>query len=161
VELSVGRVGGGGGVAGGRGITLGRTAKVCAEGGPEAPEGGGLEGGSVPAGPRSGGGGGDDRNMPGAMPRDEGGGGMRELSGSPVPAGRGTTLTGRGATLTGAGGADEKPGVGAGVAGGSPVGGSGGRSQPAGSSVGLAVLESFSSPISLAARALGFAPAEI
>ena len=143
-------------MAGARGSTLDRTASVCADGGPDAgPEliGAASAGGelAVGAGLRSGGGGGDDRSIPGMIPRDEGGGGIRELSERPTPAGRGTTLTGRGTTLTGAGGATDgaEPG---GAAGGGTTAASGGRSQASGSSGALAVLESFSSPISLAAR---------
>lgn len=77
---------------------------------------------------------------------------MRELGIDPLVVGRGTTLTGRGTTLAGAGGGTD--GTAGGIAG-AAAGGSGCRSQAAGSSVGLAVLESFSSPIDLAARALG------
>ena len=90
------RCGGGGGVAGARGTTLGEATT-------EEEAGGGV-------GWRWGGGGGD-RNEPGAgtlgmMPRDEGGGGMRDV-GAALPSGRGGKLTGLGATLTGAvGGAD-------------------------------------------------------
>jgi hypothetical protein len=42
---------------------------------------------------------------PGKMPREEGGGGIRDV-GTPVPIGRGTTLTGRGTTLTGPAGTE-------------------------------------------------------
>ncbi len=157
LALSGWRWGGGGGVAGAPGSTLGRTASVCAEGGPEgsAPDDGGLEPGGLTLGLRlglrSGGGGGDERSAPGPIPRDEGGSGMRDVGGSPLVTGRGTTLTGRGTTLAGAGGGTE--GTTGGTTG-AAAGGSGWRSQAAGSSVGLAVLESFSSPIGLAARAL-------
>jgi len=80
------RCGGGGGVAGARGTTLGEAAT--------------LETG-VADGLRSGGGGGDrSPPAPGPMPREDGGGGMRDDGGA-LPYGRGTTLTGRGGTTDG------------------------------------------------------------
>jgi hypothetical protein len=92
---TVRRCGGGGGVAGARGTTLGEAATVCVDAGA-------LGGGAV-ALSRCGGGGGAERSgAPGRAPRADGGGGMRDGK-LPAPAGRGTTLTGRGATLTGAG----------------------------------------------------------
>lgn len=92
------RWGGGGGVAGARGNTLGDAA--IAPGALDTAELAADDAGTELAGCRTGGGGGDERKAPGNPPRAEGGGGIRELS-APLPDGRGTTLTGRGATLAG------------------------------------------------------------
>lgn len=85
--------------------------------------GGGIE--EPPAAPVSelyrGAGGNGERTPPGATPREEGGSGMREL-GTPLPEGRGTTLTGLGAMPPG-------------------------RDEGAASAVCVLTLESFSSPM--------------
>jgi hypothetical protein len=92
------RCGGGGGVAGARGTTLGDAAT-------DAKGAAGAEGGL-----RCGTGGGTGLRTPGAtvpgvMPRDDGGGGMRDGdSGVVPPTGRGGMLTGLGTTLMGADG---------------------------------------------------------
>lgn len=96
-----GRCGGGGGVAGTRGTTLGDAATVSAVGATlDVGRGGSAEDG------RGGGGGGAERKAPGFTegdtPREDGGGGIRADGAVPVM-GRGTTLTGRGTTLAGAG----------------------------------------------------------
>lgn len=122
--------GGGGGVAGARGTTLGDAAtdEVGASGAAEVttPEG-------VAGGMRSGAGGGAERMppgipAPGTTPREDGGGGMREVGAAP-PIGLGTTLTGRGGTLTPA-----------------PTGKTG-EAAAAWSGVAFGALGSFSSPI--------------
>ena len=116
------RCGGGGGVAGARGMTLGDAATDAAgasgaadvtgpdgsggRGGADVttPDGaaGAGDGGTAGVGLRSGGGGGERSGpggtLPGKMPRDDGGGGMRDV-GTALPNGRGTTLTGRGTAV--------------------------------------------------------------
>lgn len=110
------RCGGGGGVAGARGTTLGDAATARTGAGSALVLGTGAGAGSG-GGCRRGGGGGAERKAPGAaagategargvavsggIPREDGAGGMRE---GPAPLdGRGGMLTGRGGMLTGAG----------------------------------------------------------